>query len=121
MQFMSRSIRLLAFFTTIALLASGVLAQETTAGLQGTVKDASGALVSSALVEVTGSSLVGKKAVTTDSSGYYRFANLPPGTYTIDVSAKGFKSVRRAGLVLEVGHLPTRRHFSRSGRRLRSR
>ena len=107
MQFMSRSIRLLAFFTTIALLASGVLAQETTAGLQGTVKDASGALVSSALVEVTGSSLVGKKAVTTDSSGYYRFANLPPGTYTIDVSAKGFKGVRRAGLVLEVGHLPS--------------
>ena len=49
MQF-NRSIRLLALFTTIALLLSGsfLLAQETTGGLQGTVRDASGAVVSNA-------------------------------------------------------------------------
>jgi len=101
--------RLIALFATIALLLSGtcVLAQETTGGLQGTVKDASGAVVSNAQVEVTGTSLVGKKTITTDTAGYYRFANLPPGSYTVDVSAKGFKSIRRAGLTLEVGHLPT--------------
>jgi outer membrane receptor protein involved in Fe transport len=32
--------------------------------------------------------------------------NLPPGTYTIAVEAKGFKTVKREGLTLEVGHLP---------------
>src|SRR4051812_27114299 len=107
MQF-SKSMRFLASFTAIALLSAATLfAQETTGGLQGSVKDGSGAVVSNAQVEVTGSSLVGKKTVMTDSAGYYRFANLPPGTYTIDVSAKGFKGVRRAGLDLQVGHLPT--------------
>src|ERR1700693_2176616 len=50
--------------------------------------------------------LVGKKAITTDGSGYYRFANLPPGNFTITVTADGFSSAKRE-LVLEVGHLPT--------------
>jgi hypothetical protein len=93
----------------MALLLSGVylFAQETTGGLQGTVKDATGAVVGGAKVEVTAPTLVGSKSQNTDSAGYYRFANLPPGTYTISVVAKGFKTVKREGLVLEVGHLPT--------------
>jgi Carboxypeptidase regulatory-like domain/TonB dependent receptor len=82
-------------------------AQETTGGLQGTVKDPSGAVVSGAHVEVTGTNLVGVKAQNTDSSGYYRFANLPPGAYTISITAKNFKNVKREGFVIEVGHLPT--------------
>src|SRR5580704_7217722 len=91
----------------MALSVTLLFAQETTCGLQGTVKDPSGAVVAGAHVEVTGSTLVGQKALNTDSSGYYRFANLPPGTYSISVAAKNFKNVRREGLVLEVGHLPT--------------
>jgi len=64
--------------------------QETTGGLQGTVKDSSGGVVAGATVVVTANSLVGSKSVDTDSSGYYRFANLPPDNYTISVTAKGF-------------------------------
>jgi hypothetical protein len=81
-------------------------AQETTGGLQGTVKDPSGAVVPNARVALTGASSVGNKEIEADSSGYYRFANLPPGPYTITVTAKGFATVKRE-LVLEVGHLPT--------------
>ena len=62
------------------LVTSSVLfAQETTGGLQGTVKDATGAVVANAHVEVTAANLVGSKISNTDSAGYYRFANLPPG------------------------------------------
>ncbi|MBZ5527164.1 MAG: carboxypeptidase regulatory-like domain-containing protein [Acidobacteriia bacterium] len=86
---------------------TSVSAQETTGGLQGTVKDPSGAVVPNAQVIVTGSSLVGSKEATTDASGYYRFANLPPGTYSLTVTAKGFRTVKREGLTLEVGHLPS--------------
>lgn len=81
--------------------------QETTGGLQGTVKDPSGAVIPKATVTVTTPTLVGSKVTTTDAAGYFHFANLPPGTYTIKVSAQGFDTLKREGLVLEVGHLPT--------------
>lgn len=83
------------------------MAQETTGGLQGTVTDKTGAVVPKATVTVTAPTLVGSKVVISDAAGYYRFANLPPGTYTIVVNAAGFETMKREGLVLEVGHLPT--------------
>lgn len=89
------------------LFAATVFAQETTAGLQGTIKDPSGAVVANATVTVTGDTLVGDKTIKSDTNGYYRFANLPPGTYVINVKAEGFASLKKEGLVLEVGHLPT--------------
>jgi len=92
---------------SVVLLVANVFAQETTGGLQGTVKDPSGAVVANATVELTSSSLVGKKNLTTDSSGYYRFANLPPGTYAITVKAATFSELKREGIVIEIGHLPT--------------
>jgi len=94
----------------LLLLAFGSVrlpAQETTGGLQGTLKDPTGAVVPGAKVEVTGTTLVGNKELQTDSSGYYHFANLPPGTYNITVTAKGFKELKRAGVDVGVGHLPT--------------
>jgi hypothetical protein len=92
---------------SMLLVVGNVFGQETTGGLQGTVKDPSGALVGKAKVELTGTSLVGTKSLETDSSGYYRFANLPPGSYTITVKAAGFSELKREGIVIEVGHLPS--------------
>src|SRR5205823_3367095 len=89
------------------LFAVFTFGQETTAGLQGTVKDSSGAVIKGAQVTVTANTLVGQKTISTDSSGYYRFANLPPGAYTVTVGAPGFSTSKNQGLVLEVGHLPT--------------
>jgi carboxypeptidase family protein len=82
-------------------------AQETTAGMQGVVKDASGAVVSKATVEVSSNTLIGAKSLTTDSSGYYHFTNLPPGQYTLSVSAPGFRHYQQTNILLETGHLPT--------------
>ena len=92
---------------SMLLLVANVFAQETTGGLQGTVKDPSGAVISKAAVELSGSSLAGKKSLATDSTGYYRFANLPPGTYVVTVKAAGFSELKREGINIEVGHLPT--------------
>ncbi len=90
----------------VTLPALSLYAQETTGGLQGTVKDPSGAVVPRAHVVVTGTALVGSKEQNTDGSGYYRFANLPPGDYTITVTAKGFSTAKEV-VALAVGHLPT--------------
>jgi len=91
----------------VLLLVANMFGQETTAGLQGTVKDSTGAVVANAHVVLTGASLTGSKAADTDGSGYYRFANVPPGGYMVTVTAKGFTVLKREGLILEVGHLPT--------------
>lgn len=88
-------------------VTSFCFAQETTGSLQGTVKDPTGAVVPNATVTVTTPSLVGSKTADTDGKGYYHFSNLPPGAYLVKVDAKGFKSLKREGLVLEVGHIPT--------------
>jgi Carboxypeptidase regulatory-like domain len=82
-------------------------AQETTGGLQGTLKDGTGAVLPNVSVDVTSPSLVGGKATTTDKQGNYRFTNLPPGPYVVTARSKGFTTVRREGLIIEVGHLPT--------------
>lgn len=94
------------FLCAVLLFTGMVFAQETTGGLQGTVKDPSGAVVPHAKVAVATASLAGGKEIETDASGYYRFANLPPGNYTVTVTAMGFTTIKQ-DLVLEVGHLPT--------------
>lgn len=83
-----------------------LMAQETTGGIQGTVKDSSGGRVANATVEVSGASLIGARKVQSDSSGGYRFAALPPGEYTLAVTATGFTAFKQANIRLDVGRLP---------------
>lgn len=92
----------LGFALNVPQVASG---QETTGGIQGTVKDPSGAVVPKAKVVVTSPALIGSKEVVTDASGYYRFANLSPGTYALTVTAEGFETLKRSEVSLEVAHL----------------
>ena len=97
----------LALGFTVSTLQQPAYSQEVSGGLQGSIKDPSGAVVPRAKVVVSGIALMGTKEVLTDQSGYYRFSNLPTGTYSLSVSAEGFRTTKRSGLTIEVGHLPT--------------
>jgi hypothetical protein len=97
----------MVFGFTLETLQQPAYCQETTGGIQGTVKDPSGAVIPSAMVTVTTPTLVGSKSTTTDAAGYFRFANLPPGKYTIVIKAQGFDTLKQENVTLEVGHLPT--------------
>src|SRR5438477_3881747 len=87
------------------LVPNALFSQETTAGVQGYVKDPTGAVIVGALVEISGPAL-GAKTTETDASAFYRFSCLPPGACTLTVTAKCFRVLKREGVSLDVGRLP---------------
>ena len=76
---------------------------QTTAGrILGSVSDQSGAAVAGAAVVVTDVQRGTTRVVATDSSGNYSAPDLQPGAYKVRAEAKGFKSVERVNIVVEV-------------------
>ncbi len=97
---------LVIVFSVIALYLPSIQADAQIAGagnIQGTVSDASGAVVSNATVTATEISTQVKHTSKTDRSGVYVFPGLPIGTYDLGVSASGFETYLQTGIVLEVG------------------
>ena len=88
------------------MMSSSVFGQETTAGVQGVVKDPSGASVANATVEVTSPALISNRRVKTDDTGAYRITQLPAGTYALTVTVPGFRTFKQVGIDLSVGRLP---------------
>jgi hypothetical protein len=60
--------------------------------LGGTVTDPQGAVISGAKVTVTSSSTGIRKMATTDSSGHWFIADMPPGQVKIEITRQGFKT-----------------------------
>ena len=79
----------------LGLVVSGV-SQTTisTGGIQGTITDPSGALVTGAIVSITNTATGQTASVTTNSAGAYTFAFLKPADYVVRIEAKGFKVTR---------------------------
>ena len=84
----------------------GLWAQETTAAIQGTVTDPSGAVVVGATVTATGEKLIAPASATTDGHGFYRLNALPSGTYTLTFAGGGM-SGKATNIQLLAGELPT--------------
>jgi hypothetical protein len=84
-----------------------VVAQSGRGTLTGTVKDTSGAVIQDAAIVLretqTGSSYDSKSG----SEGLFTFPELPPGTYTLEVSASGFEAYRQVGIDVLVGSTST--------------
>jgi hypothetical protein len=92
----------------LACLAFGRTASaQAVAGITGTVTDASGAVVPNANVTITNEATgVTNKAVTS-GAGTYRVIGLLPGSYRIDVEAKGFQKFSTTGVRVEVSTIAT--------------
>src|SRR5579863_1786906 len=93
---------LVAIVLALSLISIPALAQSTAGRVLGTVTDASGAAVAGATVVVTDTQRGTTRTLTTDSAGEYVAADLIPGTYKIRVEAKGFKTVERPSVAVEV-------------------
>lgn len=67
---------------------------QTTGRISGTVKDPHGAAIVGAEVTVTSLATTEARNVTTDTEGYYAVMLLSPGTYSVGVTAHGFKRAK---------------------------
>lgn len=74
------------------LFSAGALHAQTLGGIEGLVKDSSGALIPGAKVIVTNTSTNGIRNGITANAGLYNFAALPPGPYSVRIEMPGFKS-----------------------------
>jgi hypothetical protein len=72
------------------------------ANLSGRVVDGSQLAVSGAAVAIKSEATDLKRSTTSNDSGLYTLPSLPPGKYDITVTASGFESLERKGLLLEV-------------------
>jgi hypothetical protein len=90
---MSVIARRFALSALVLLLPALAHAQAT---VSGTVRDQSNAVLPGVTVEAASPVLIEKiRTAVTDSSGQYRIAELPPGTYTLTFTLAGFTTLRR--------------------------
>jgi len=95
--------RSLVIVFSLLLYSVALFGQAGTGTITGTVTDPAGAVVANAAVEVRNTDTnVPYPTVTTDT-GAYTVLRLPPGPYSVTVTAAGFKKLTRGGLTVSAG------------------
>src|SRR5215467_9733052 len=98
--------KILSYFTILAtgliLFSAVAFSQATTGDIAGTVTDNTNSAIGNARVVATRVDTNQSFTVTTNSSGEFRFANLPVGNYTLRAIAKGFKETVLKDFLVEL-------------------
>jgi Carboxypeptidase regulatory-like domain/TonB dependent receptor len=89
------------------LLTTSLPGQVDRASLNGTVTDASGAIIPGAKIVAVARATGIRRETTTGSNGSYNLPGLPIGIYNVIVSAPGFETLEAEGLTLSVGQVAT--------------
>ena len=91
-------------FLVVAFLCclGGMVRAQDTATLTGTIRDNTGAVIPDVRVTVVSTATGEARQFTTNSSGEYVAAALPPGHYDITVPAKGFRTYTAKNVTLRV-------------------
>src|ERR1700674_5337200 len=98
----SNGIRVLGTLCLVLAVSITAFSQTTTGRILGTVSDTSGAAVAGAAVVVTDTQRGTSRTVATDASGDYAAPDLQPGIYKVRAEGKGFKTVERVNITVEV-------------------
>jgi hypothetical protein len=86
----------------LMLLAPFAAHAQDAGSITGTVRDTSGAVVADAEVKASNATIGVTRITTTNTDGDYLAAALPPGSYNLSVSAKGFKAFEAKSIVVRV-------------------
>ena len=100
---LNRWLVVLFCIATLSLATTGNSQIAGTGSIQGSIADATGAVIQSATVTVTNVATQVKHTAVTEGSGHYSFPNLDIGTYILEVAAQGFEHYSQSKIVLEVG------------------
>jgi hypothetical protein len=95
--------RVCRFAAVFPLFLTIALAQVNTATVYGDVTDPSGAAVANAKADLENVATGARLSTATNSVGEFSFPVVPAGTYKLTVSAPGFRSEAREGLVFSAG------------------
>src|SRR5262245_60434757 len=85
---------------TLACLLSSASAQGLTGQISGALTDTQGGVVSNSKVEVINEETAQSRVATSDSEGNFVITQLLPGTYSLVVTAGGFKRFEQKGIIL---------------------
>jgi outer membrane receptor protein involved in Fe transport len=80
-------------------------AQVESGKIVGTVRDASGAILSAARVTVTETQTNAERKITSNSEGEYVVTELKPGTYTVKAERPGFKTAVESAFKLDINQV----------------
>ena len=86
----TKALLMAAFMLMIAVAAS---AQTTSGSVSGTITDPKGAVVPGATVTIKDAATGAERTVTTNENGAFNIPAVSVGTYSVTVTAKGFKKV----------------------------
>ena len=92
----------LPLFILIILLTRAAVSQSPNGTISGLVVDPSGRAIIGAEIIIANDETGIRHAGVTNSEGIYALSNLPPGTYRIQISKPGFKTVIKPDLALNV-------------------
>src|SRR5713101_5760255 len=99
----SSKLQTLLFSVVLVLATSLSLYGQSTYGtVDGTVVDSSGAVVPGAEVTLTNTGTQEKHTQPTGNEGEYKFVNVIPGEYRLDITKSGFKHFARTNVVVQV-------------------
>ncbi|HEY8462326.1 MAG TPA: carboxypeptidase-like regulatory domain-containing protein, partial [Blastocatellia bacterium] len=84
----------------LACLAASASAQGLTGQISGSLADSQGGAVSNAKVEVINEETAQSRVVVSDGGGNFVVTQLLPGTYSLVVTADGFKKFEQKGIVV---------------------
>ena len=89
--------------TVACLYAAPGFAQALNGSLSGNIVDESGALVPSVDISLTNEASQDVRRTVTNGEGFFTFASVPPGTYTVRAQLTGFKTAELTGVEIRVG------------------